>query len=190
MLELTQPHDDTVIINGKSYNLNMSFDNILNLHEMLNDTELTDAQQIVLANIMLFGEDLKFDLQTQEEIFNQIYKQKIDDSEDGEPATDLAGNPMPKVGGENVPTEDRAMSFKQDADFIYASFMQDYGIDLIEQQGIMHWQKFMALLHGLRDDTKLMKIIEIRTMDIPKGTKGKERENIKKAKERYKLKPE
>lgn len=192
MLDLTEPYDDTAIINGVKYDINMSFDNILKLHEMLGDKELTDAQQIVLGNIMLFGEDLKFDLETQEEIFNQVYKKKIDgDNSDNEVITDIAGNPMPSIDpGQDDGDSEKVMSFKQDAEYIYASFMQDYGIDLMEEQGIMHWSKFTALLHGLRDDTKLMKVIEIRTMEIPKGTKAKEKENIEKAKKRYKLKPE
>lgn len=192
MLDLTEPYDDTAIINGVKYEINMSFDNILKLHEMLSDKELTDAQQIVLGNIMLFGEDLKFDLHTQEEIFNQVYKEKINgDNSDNEVITDIAGNPMPAVDPDKDDGDnEKVMSFKQDAEYIYASFMQDYGIDLIEEQGSMHWSKFTALLHGLRDNTKLMKVIEIRTMEIPKGTKAKEKENIEKAKKRYKLKPE
>lgn len=192
MLDLTEPYDDTAIINGVKYDINMSFDNILKLHEMLGDKELTDAQQIVLGNIMLFGEDLKFDLHTQEEIFNQVYKEKINgDNSDNEVKTDIAGNPMPAFDPDQDDDDnEKVMSFKQDAEYIYASFMQDYGIDLMEEQGSMHWSKFTALLHGLRDDTKLMKVIEIRTMEIPKGTKAKEKENIEKAKKRYKLKPE
>lgn len=192
MLDLTEPYDDTAIINGVKYKINMSFDNILKLHEMLGDKELTDAQQIVLGNIMLFGEDLKFDLHTQEEIFNQVYKEKINgDNSDNEVITDIAGNPMPAFDPDQDDGDnEKVMSFKQDAEYIYASFMQDYGIDLMEEQGSMHWSKFTALLHGLRDNTKLMKVIEIRTMEIPKGTKAKEKENIEKAKKRYKLKPE
>lgn len=94
---------------------------------------------------------------------------------------------MPNVDNK----EEKVFSLKQDADYIFASFYQDYGIDLIEMQGKMHWDKFKALLGGLKGDTKLKEVLEIRTMELPKG-KGtsKERSRIKKLKEIYELKEE
>jgi len=57
----------------------------------------------------------------------------------------------------------------QDADYIYAGFMQVYGIDLDECE--MKIEKFIALLKGLPSDTRLSEIIRIRTMEVPKATK-------------------
>lgn len=47
-----------------------------------------------------------------------------------------------------------------DADYIYAAFLQVYGIDLIEAD--MHWHKFSALLASLPQGTMLMDIIGYR----------------------------
>lgn len=194
MINLTEYYDDDVIINGQKYTVNMNFDNILKIYEMLGDKDFSDEEQIIMGNIMLFGHEaatnFDMDLPTLEELFFDVFKAKIDKDGVKEPITDIAGNPMPDTTTEEGGTEDKAMSFKQDADFIYASFMQDYGIDLMEEIGQMHWYKFRALLNGLTEDTKLMKVIEIRTMEVPKGAKAKEKENIAKAKKRYKLKPE
>jgi len=41
--------------------------------------------------------------------------------------------------------------------------MQAYGIDLIDEQGKLHWLKFRALLHGLPTETRLMEIIGYRS---------------------------
>lgn len=190
---LTYPpnEDDVVIIDGKEYEINMAYDNILRVYEMLNDKTLDDAQQIVLGLAMLIGNGgtLPFSLKVQEEVLYRIFQEKLGQGEERETITDIAGNPMPNASaakGDNG--KEKTMSLTQDAEYIFASFMQDYGIDLWEERGKMHWNKFMALLSGLSENTKLMKVIEIRTMDLPK--KGKEREKVEKAKKQYKLKPE
>ena len=57
----------------------------------------------------------------------------------------------------------------QDADYIFAGFMQVYGIDLDECD--MKIEKFISLLKGLPSDTRLAEIIKIRTMEVPKPSK-------------------
>lgn len=56
-----------------------------------------------------------------------------------------------------------AFDFDIDADLIYSAFMQQYGIDLVDTD--MHWYKFLALMQGLSDDTKLGKVIGYRTYE-------------------------
>lgn len=186
MLSLAYSLTDTVEIDGKEYEIDLSFDNVLRLIDMLNDEELDDIVQIETGLYMLLGIDLDYDIEQKEKIFYEIFKSTID-SEEEKQKLDIEGNPMPNV--ENK--EEKVFSLKQDADYIFASFYQDYGIDLIEMQGKMHWDKFKALLGGLKGDTKLKEVLEIRTMELPKG-KGtsKERSRIKKLKEIYELKEE
>ena len=45
--------------------------------------------------------------------------------------------------------------------------MEDYGIDLIEQRGKLHWKKFLALFQGLSEKTKIREVMKIRSMEIP-----------------------
>ena len=54
---------------------------------------------------------------------------------------------------------ERVIDYEVDAPYIYAAFMEQYGIDLIETR--LHWYKFTALLHGLHD-TELNRIINAR----------------------------
>lgn len=56
-----------------------------------------------------------------------------------------------------------------DLEYIYAGFLQTYGIDLDGDD--LSIEKFVALLKGLPPNTKLAEIIKIRTMEIPKPTK-------------------
>ena len=68
-------------------------------------------------------------------------------------------------------TSDRkpSMDIVQDAEYIYAGFMQTYGIDLDETD--LTIERFIALLKGLPSDTRLAEITRIRTMEIPQRTK-------------------
>ena len=56
-----------------------------------------------------------------------------------------------------------------DLEYIYAGFLQSYGIDLDGED--LSIEKFIALLKGLPSDTRLADIIKIRTMEVPKPTK-------------------
>lgn len=60
------------------------------------------------------------------------------------------------------------LDYEIDAPYIYAAFMEQYKIDLIETP--LHWHKFLALLHALHD-TELNRIINCR-MWKPNGKNG------------------
>lgn len=53
------------------------------------------------------------------------------------------------------------LDYEIDADYIYAAFMAQYGIDLIEVEEL-HWHKFLALLKGINSDQKLAQIMSYR----------------------------
>ncbi|HDU1280237.1 TPA: hypothetical protein REU92_002791, partial [Listeria monocytogenes] len=101
---------------------------------------------------------------------------------------DIDGNPMPSATNEDG-EEPAYYSLTQDSDYIFASFLQDYNIDLIEVRGKLHWYKFRALFESLRDDTAIKSIMSIRQAELPSG-KGteKERDALIKLKNHYKLK--
>lgn len=181
-MDLAYPLTETVEIDGKTYHLDMSFDNILRLIDMLNDKDLDDVTQIEIGLQMLLGIDLEYPIEKKEEIFYQIFRETIGKEVEENIPVDIEGNPMP------AKKEEKVYSIKQDAPYIYASFYQDYGIDLYEMQGKLHWEKFKALLEGLRPDTKFKEIVNIRTMELPtgKGTE-KQRKRIKELKEYYRL---
>lgn len=181
-MDLAYPLTDTVEIDGKTYKLDLSFDNVLRLIDMLNDKQLDDITQIETGLYMLLGVELDYPIDKKEEIFYQIFYETIGKEVEENIPVDIEGNPMP------AKKEEKVYSIKQDAPYIYASFYQDYGIDLYEMQGKLHWEKFKALLEGLRPDTKFKEIVNIRTMELPtgKGTE-KQRKHIRELKEIYKL---
>ncbi|MCM2675547.1 bacteriophage Gp15 family protein [Alkalicoccobacillus plakortidis] len=181
MFSLAYPLDDSVVISGQMYTVNMSFDNIIRLIEMLGDNELNDEVKVEIGIEMLMG-NVDFDIETKATILQKLFETVVAQKEVKAPL-DIKGNPMP------AQKEERVYSLVEDAEYIYASFMQDYQIDLFEQQGTLHWNKFKALLGGLRADTKFKEVLQIRQMELPtgKGT-AKERKRIKEMQEAYELK--
>lgn len=83
----------------------------------------------------------------------------------------------------------RAFDFGQDSKYIYAAFVQAYGIDLYDQRDKLHWWKFIALFNALPSDTLMAEIMRIRTQPIPAATKynGEEIRSLIKAKAAYRL---
>lgn len=192
-MDLGYPLPTSVEINGEVYELNLAFDNVLRLIDLLNDERLLNATQINTGLQMLIGTDLpEYSYKDKEEILFQLYRTfiKPEQEEKKNMDVDLLGNPMPVFSKEDEVKEEY-FDLKQDAPYIYASFLYDYGIDLYEEQGKLHWYKFKALLHSLSPDSKFIRVIEIRTMKLPEG-KGREveeqRKRIKELKEYYKLK--
>ena len=55
--------------------------------------------------------------------------------------------------------------------------MQEYRLDLIDMQGKLPWRKFIDLFDGLSEDTKIRRVMRIRSMDIPEYT-GKNQKQI------------
>lgn len=65
---------------------------------------------------------------------------------------------VPNTGGEKE--NDKILDYLMDGDYIYAAFLGQYSIDLVETK--LHWHKFRALVNGLNDTTRLYEIMGYR----------------------------
>ena len=159
-LLIQYPLADTVEFAGVGYEVNASFDTILRVFDMLDDEAMPDYLKIKCGLIMFLGDaearGLDLNLDEQGEFFREILGRYVQIEQ--EEQYDILGNLMegPRVQSEIY------YDIKHDAGAIYASFMQAYGIDLIEQQGKLHWLKFKALLSGLSENTQFKRIVSIR----------------------------
>jgi hypothetical protein len=54
------------------------------------------------------------------------------------------------------------LDYELDADLIYSAFLGQYGIDLIDVEEL-HWHKFLALLGGLNESTRLREVMGYRS---------------------------
>lgn len=81
---------------------------------------------------------------------------------------------------------ERIYSYEYDGAYIYAAFMQQYGLDLCAVQ-YMHWWRFRALFEGLGEACRICKIMEYRAMEIPPNMDKERKEFYARMKEAYKL---
>lgn len=92
---------------------------------------------------------------------------------------------LPRSTG--APSDVIALDYEIDSDLILAAFLGQYGIDLTESD--LHWHKFLALLHGLNEQTKLREVMGYRMYAKQSGKKD-HYEELKRAWEIEKLTPE
>lgn len=77
-------------------------------------------------------------------------------------------------------------SFEHDDDYIYAAFLDQYGIDLQDIEHL-HWWKFKAMFKNLKGDNEIVKIMGYRSMDLSKIKDKEQKAYYKKMKDLYKI---
>lgn len=148
---------------GCEISLNLAFDVVLRVFDLYRDKELDEEQKLNAAFEMLTIEPPAFSASQKAEIIERVFADFI------------------TVKSKPVANPRRLYDFLQDGKYIYSSFMQDYGIDLIEQQGKLDWRKFIALFDGLSSKTKMSEVISIRAAEIPTGTVSAEQARAEQA---------
>ena len=86
----------------------------------------------------------------------------------------------------NKGSNKKIFDFEEDSNYIYSAFMSQYRIDL-QDIAQLHWWKFKALLEGLKDDNKLSKIIEYRSIDLNKIEDKEQKKYYRKLQKMYSL---
>lgn len=189
MLDLSRKLTDKLVIDDEEFPLNLSFDNVLRLFEMWRDEDVPEFVKPHFGIRILTGETLEdFTVEEMAEMFNEVFEEHISLSEveDNHVEYDLAGNPM-KTTASNGKQEQAPYDIRYDGDYIYASFLQAYGIDLFDVQGELHWKKFNALLSGLPEGTKFMEVVKIRKWKAQKGDSAEYKEEMRRLQKDYAL---
>lgn len=182
-MRLNDPLMTEITYEGQKYPIDLAFDNVLDVFDVLNDSELISGEKLELVLILLIGET---DLPVEKKIklWSMILNQCILLGEKAQVPKDIKGNPLPAA--KKAP---KTIDLIQDAKYIYASFRQ-IGINLFQQQGKLTWEEFQALLESLPEETILSKIVQIREWKPQKGDNAKERERMRKLQAKYALKEE
>nr|DAO15741.1 MAG TPA: hypothetical protein [Caudoviricetes sp.] len=175
MLSLTEELTQSIAYQGREYPIDLSYDNVLRFYQLLDDADFDEGEKIIAAFHIFFDEEFPDDPDFLMNVF-QLLGEYVSDS---------------PYGGDTASSQDdqapiRYFSFQQDAPAIYASFMEQYGIDLIEEQGRLHWDKFKALLDGLGPDTQFRRIVAIRQRTTD-GLEGEELAALMEQQQYYRL---
>lgn len=191
MFDISKKMDDRLVLNGKEYQLFLSFDNVLKVFDMWSDDRypIKIKPQLALVKLTNCQDFRALDFDEAIEIYMQIFDEHIKNvrASDEVERYDLEGNVLPKRSRNEDDDKKPLYSIKYDSEYIFSSFMQAYHIDLIEEQGKLHWSKFNALLAGLPDGTKLIEVMKIRAWKPQKGDTSKEKQRMRELQEEYAL---
>ncbi|QCX24590.1 hypothetical protein EGT49_03795 [Companilactobacillus suantsaicola] len=164
LLSLTNGLDDRVSTEIGDLKVNLSFNNVLKWYELLDKNDVALTKKLVIGwNIFLGADTLSFNDMEDYEVSADALK-KITEYISQDPY-----QPESQIGiGNNQPNIEptKWFSYQQDAEAIYASFLFDYGIDLIDSIDKMRWEKFRALFNNLSSKSPIMRIIDIRQANI------------------------
>ena len=155
------------------YEANTDFRIAIRCNEIAQDNTIGDFERALGVICTLFGEKALDNISHYEKLLKWAKKwlscdREVDDTK-----------------------EQPDMDFVEDMDYIEASFMSDYGIDLTESE--MDWHKFINLMNGLSNSELgnccvLNSIRNVRNFDLSQIKDSKERQKIAKAKEQVALK--
>ncbi len=155
-MKLYEPFPEEIEVDGRVYPLTLYFDRVLRFYDLLESEDYTPEEITQAGFSWLTGCAKCPPVDIQGRVLQRII-------------SEIIAPPQRRIRGGKAPV--RAVDFSFDAAEIYASFRKDYGIDLIKEQGEMHWCAFLALFNGLSDDTPIRRIMRIRTEEIPPMTR-------------------
>lgn len=163
-----------VEIENTKYKINTDFRNAIKCNEIAEDNTIGDCERALAIIFVLFGDEGLNATKHHSELIKLAEK-------------------FLKCGKEREleKTEKRDMDFIEDYNYIEASFMSDYKIDLSNTH--MHWWKFMNLIEGLSNSEMgnccvLNRIRNLRNFNLAEIKDSKEREKVRKMKNAVELK--
>lgn len=174
---LTEDLPKSVRIHGKEYPIQCDFRIGIKLDGILR-SELEDQEKIKRMLVLYFKDNIPPDIPAAIDKIIWFYRcGEVLDNEDEE---------KKKRRYIRRRSKDPACVLTQDAPYVYAAFMDQYGIDLTSVT-FMHWWKFMALFESLGDETKMSKIMYYRQASTS-GMSKERRAFINEMKKIYKIK--
>ena len=164
-----------VKVGDKKYKINTDFRVAIECNNIAQDDSIGDTERPLAIIYKLFGDE------------------GLDNPQDWEKLLEL-GIKYLSLGKDTSGVDNNNeidMDFNEDMDYIEASFMSDYNIDLANTE--MHWYKFYNLINGLSNSELgnccvLNRVRNLRTFDLSQIKDSKERERLAKAKEMVALK--
>lgn len=160
-------------IDGELYRINTDYIYALQCFKIIDDNSISDVERAIAVVSVLFGqENEKGDIINIPKNINVALEKATIFLSCGKES-------------KNITDVKKDMDFDYDKEFIYASFMSDYNIDL--ENTNMHFWKFCNLISGLTEDTILNRVRDLRNTNLSDYTDPKTRSRIQEAMERVAL---
>lgn len=158
----------SIEVNGRAYPVATDYRVALAYFRLMADDDMTDKDRALFGLGLFYGNMIAPDDVEELQKYISFFLSRGGDKEDG------ASGP-------------RVFDILEDSGRIYAAFYQIYKINLRKVK--MHWWVFCDLLEGLPKGTHLADVIELRGRKFEKWMKPVDRNELQKAKDRYRLGP-
>ena len=155
---------ETVDIDGIEYRINSDFRISILFELLMQDDELGKRQKLV-QGLQLYYPEIPHNVTMAVDKMIWFYRCGKETGNGGH--------------GSGSGRAKQIYSFEHDDDYIYAAFLEQYGIDLQDIEEL-HWWKFRALFRGLSEDTEFVKIMGYRSVKITSKMSKEQREFYKK----------
>lgn len=152
-------------VNGVKYSINTSFKVALKCFDVIEDDTISDTERSLAVIYLLFGFIPEQDLDK----FLNIAVNYLQCGETGHQQF----------------AKKKDMDFHCDMKYIMASFMSDYGINLVDSD--MHFHQFIDLIQGLTDKSSLSRVRDIRNYNLNEIKDPKFRARMAEAQDALKL---
>lgn len=168
----------TVMVAGVQIPIAADYRTGILFEQTLSDPGMPDDEKLNTVLALYYGNDifqLLSDMETVQEALDRImwfYRCGADEPEE-------TGN------GGGASGKEPPFSYEHDAGYIYAAFVEAYGIDLTKNR--LHWWQFRALFLGLPETTLFCRIMGYRTMEIPAKMPKEKKRFYQRMKRIYKL---
>lgn len=143
----------SVVLGGREYQINTDYRNWILFEQMMSDRELSDWDKMVYSFDLFFHEDedlSDIDMAAALKAVMWFYACGVEVED--------------KKGGGGSNRRVNIYSWEQDGEYIFAAFLDQYGIDLTQDE--LHWWKFRALFRSLKQDNEIVRIMGYRAMEI------------------------
>lgn len=165
---LLDPLPEKVKIRGTDYPINWDFRTSIRFELLVQDDEVSDEQKIREALKLYYPIKPQNPAEAVDKIiwFYGCGKEKEPEQK--------------RNASESTETSHKQVySFDYDAEYIYAAFLSQYGIDLTKIEKL-HWWKFRAMFKALDEKCEFVKIMGYRSMKITSKMSKEQRAFYKK----------
>jgi len=140
---------------GERFNVDADFKTVLKIIKLFEDGQALQRHKTALALKWFYRDGGPGGLSEALDLLYEFIKEP-----------DRSDGVLPKRGR----GAEKQFCYEFDAREIYASFLAEYGVDLLEA-GFLHWFKFKIMLNNLSEDSAFAKKIRLRFIDL-KDYKG------------------
>ena len=162
----------TVEVDGVEYDISSNFRDSILFEILMQDNNISERDKLVLGLQYYYRDNIPENIKEAVEKMLWFYRC-------GKEEVEAKG-----VGSEEDVSQ--VYSYEHDDDYIYAAFLDQYGIDLQDVEDL-HWWKFKAMFKSLKEDNKISKIMGYRAMKIDNDMSDSEKKFYREMKQIYSL---